>query len=132
MAKTYPWIIELAKQVALDEGRTDVPEIKLIRQKYGFYCSGHTHYHLDETFNKITIAKGKHAKKKEIKLVVLHEIAHWLMPYAEHHSEAFWDKAFELYRRYKIPMYYARRREGEYRKSAYSAYKKNRKEVGNL
>ena len=55
--------------------------------------------------------------RKDQKLVLLHELAHWLTP-KDHHSPRFWDKAWELYRRYRVPLRYARIREGNYRKGA--------------
>lgn len=63
--------------------------------------------------------------RKDQKLVLLHELAHWLTP-KEHHSVVFWEKAFELYRRYKVPMRYAQQREYRYRKTARIGYKNSR------
>ena len=74
---------------------------------------------------EITINAGK--IKKDQKLVLLHELAHWMLPSGEHHGKAFWDLAFELYRKYKIPMYYALNREKNYRQEAKFAYRRNRK-----
>ena len=83
-----------------------------------FESSGHCHS------EEISITAGK--SRKDQKLVLLHELAHWLMPTGEHHGKAFWDLAFELYRKYGIPMYYALRREDEWKK-AKMAYRRNRK-----
>lgn len=72
---------------------------------------------------RIVITAG--SLRRDQKLVFLHEMAHWLMPAGEYHGKAFWDLAFELYRRYKVPMHYALDREKGYRKEAEFAYKRN-------
>jgi hypothetical protein len=110
---------DITEQVLEDEGCKRKPTLKLIRKGYGTCYSG-TCYK-----DRIVLTKGKYAGKKDGKLVLLHELAHWLLPWGEHHSERFWDKAFELYRRYGVPMRYAKNREARYRKKASKAYLKN-------
>jgi len=52
------------------------------------------------------------------KLVLLHELAHQIMPARESHSEAFWKCAYSLYRRYGIDMRYAYECEKNYKDMA--------------
>lgn len=74
--------------------------------------------------DRIAITAG--SLRKDQRLVLLHEIAHWLLPTGVHHGKAFWDLAFELYRKYKVPMFYALSRERTYRKEVVNAYRRNR------
>jgi hypothetical protein len=55
--------------------------------------------------------------------VLCHELAHWLGRPGEGHSLAFWRRAWQLFRRYRVPMYYALAREGEFQ-GAIEAYRK--------
>src|SRR6266540_652846 len=65
---------------------------------------------------RIVITAGRSLKDQ--RLVLLHELAHWLAPTGEHHSESFWERAWALYRLYGVDLAYARKREGDYRKLA--------------
>lgn len=65
---------------------------------------------------RIVLTAG--SERRAQKLTLLHEIAHWLTPSDRGHGDAFWIKAFELYRRYGVPMRYAQQREMRYRKGA--------------
>jgi hypothetical protein len=56
------------------------------------------------------------------RLVLCHEIAHWLGKPYEGHSLAFWRRAWRLYRRYRVPIYYALAREGDFH-GAIQAYR---------
>lgn len=47
---------------------------------------------------QITIRKGQDLDHAQ--LVLLHELAHQIVPQGEHHSETFWKMAYALYRRY--------------------------------
>lgn len=76
---------------------------------------------------RIAITVG--SSRKDARLVLLHELSHWLCPKGEHHGKLFWDLAFELYRKYKVPMYYALNREKRYRKEAQFAYRRNRSKI---
>jgi hypothetical protein len=58
------------------------------------------------------------------RLILLHELAHWLGPPGEGHSMAFWIRAWKLFRRYRVPVHYALAREGAY-EGAVQAYKKS-------
>ena len=147
MTVTPKWAQELTSQVAIDEGRNDLPEIiwrkrrrprvsaraKLLfgperverfRKQSDWKrvgSSGHCRYSLFGT--RIVITAG--TDRKDQKLVLLHELAHWLSPKNEGHGPAFWDKTWELFRRYNVPIRYAKKREGNYRKGAIAAYKRS-------
>ena len=72
----------------------------------------------------LTVWAGR--RKLDQKLVLLHELAHWLRPPDERHSPAFWALAWELYRRHRVPIKYALRSEGAYKQGATRAYLKAR------
>ena len=126
------WAGELAFRVAADESRRWPPNISWRRRKrpVGWhpdswkmqrmkFSTGHCKHNGSIT---ITASGPRH----EQVLVLLHEMAHWLLPHGEHHGSAFWDKAWELYRRYGVPIRYAKQREGNYRKGALAAYRRSR------
>ena len=127
------WAQDLVLQVALDEGRDDVPDLTWHRARsrpgvlYGDTIADLSHTPQQSSGrasrNRIHVTAG--TDRKDQKLVLLHELAHWLTP-GEHHSARFWDKAWELYRRYKVPLRYARVREGSYRKGALVAARRRR------
>jgi len=111
------WAQDLTIQVALNERAESLPDLRW-RHRKKQHSSGITYP------DHITITAG--TDRKDQRLLLLHELVHWLLP-GEHHSDRFWDKAFELYRRYGVPMLYARKREMQYRKAALPAYRRNRK-----
>lgn len=114
------WAQDLTIRVALDEGRDMLPELTWRRSKCSECSSGHAM--LD---GRIVVTAGK--LRRDQKLILLHELAHWLMPDDEHHGPSFWDKVWQLYHRYGVPIRYAKEREGNYRKGALAAYRRNRK-----
>jgi hypothetical protein len=65
------------------------------------------------------------------RIVLLHELAHWLLPIDVHHSDEFWDKAWELFRRYKVPIRLALRTEGTSRGESYQAYRRGLRNPNN-
>jgi hypothetical protein len=67
----------------------------------------------------IVITAG--TERKDCKLVLLHELAHWVHP-EEHHSAAFWDTCLDLFQWAKLPVRYCKKREGEYMKGSIAAY----------
>jgi len=89
--------------------------------------------------NHITIVQGK--DRIDNKLVILHELAHWALPLKsegieghppniyghEGHTPRFWDLAWQLYREFKLPILYCKKRELEYRKGSLAAYHRSRK-----
>jgi hypothetical protein len=80
---------------------------------------------------RITITAGH--DRKDQKYVLIHELAHWLCPAGAAHNALYWDKAWELFRRYKVPIRYAKERSGAYRNGAIAAYQRSRakKKEGN-
>ncbi len=75
--------------------------------------------------DRIVVTAG--SERLDQRVVLLHELAHILSPVGEHHGSHFWDVAWELYRWAKIPIRYAKTREGNYRKGALVAYSRSRK-----
>ena len=73
--------------------------------------------------HKIVVTAG--SNRIDQKLVLLHELAHTMNP-DEHHSIAFWDTAWALYRRAKLPIRYCIKREKSYRVGAMVSYHRNR------
>ena len=69
----------------------------------------------------ISIAAGRDPVDQ--RLVLCHELAHWLSRPDEGHTRAFWLRAWRLYRRYRVPIHYALAREGEF-EGAVQAYKR--------
>jgi hypothetical protein len=115
------WAQDLAIRVALDEGCDTLPELTWRRSRQATHSSGKAIFD-----GRVIVTAGK--ERRDQKLVLLHELAHWLMPDDEHHGPAFWDKVWQLYRRYGVPLRYAKEREGQYRKGALAAYRRNRQE----
>jgi hypothetical protein len=64
----------------------------------------------------IAISAG--SDRLEQRHVLLHELAHWLLPRAAHHGPAFYDLAWRLWAAYGIPPERALRREVPYRAEA--------------
>lgn len=72
----------------------------------------------------ITITAGKN--RLDQKLVLLHETAHLIGSKThEGHSPKFWDMAWDLYRHFKVPINYAKKREYSYKQQAKAAYRRN-------
>lgn len=133
------WASDLVNQVSAEYRKPLLPNViwrrrhskKEWNEKYQMwekrnksnYSSGTTY----SEENKIVVTAG--SSRKDQKLVLLHELAHWLMPADENHGKAFWDLAFDLYRKYKVPMYYALNREKNYRQEAKFAYRRNRNKL---
>lgn len=101
-----------------DTGRKcELPDIKWMR-KARRGTSG-TRYR-----NYISIVAGHN--RTDAKMVLLHELAHWALPFKEHHTAAFWDLAWELYRWARLPIKYCREREANYMKGSVAAYARSR------
>jgi hypothetical protein len=82
----------------------EIPDIKWRHCPHNYGTSGICYQH-----NHITISAGKN--RKEQRLVLLHEIAHWVLPDKEHHGDKFWTLAFELYKWQGLSMRYCVNRE---------------------
>mgnify|MGYP001575746520 CR=1 FL=1 len=76
--------------------------------------------------NYISIRYG--TDRRDCKLVLLHELAHWALPLGsethEGHTDRFWDLAFDLYREFGLPLRVCLKRERNYRKGSIRAYRK--------
>ena len=72
---------------------------------------------------RIVVTAGR--SRRDQKLLLLHELAHAMLPRGEYHSALFWDTAWVLYRWAKLPLRYAQRREGRYRRGALVAYRRS-------
>jgi len=122
------WAQDLVLRVALDEEKDDVPNLGWWRARKRKTWAGLRPAHAMSsgrswpTKNRIHVTAG--TDRKDQKLVLLHELAHWLSPPTEHHGPTFWDTAWRLYRTYKVPLTYAKVREGNYRKGALVAARK--------
>jgi len=79
--------------------------------------SADSHLHKDPV---VSMAAGRDVVDQ--RLVLLHELAHWLGRPDEGHTHAFWVRAWRLFRRYRVPVHYALAREGEY-EGAVQAYR---------
>ena len=100
-------------------GQVPVPALEW-RRGAKSSSSGRTAPRLDNRDKgRIVITAG--SDRADAKLVLLHEIGHWLTP-MDHHSDRFWDVAWELYRWAKLPVRYCLWREGNYRTGAVAAY----------
>jgi hypothetical protein len=113
------WTITLASQVCTDYS-IDLPILEVKRKQFGY--SGTQSW--DGEKQKVTIRYSRSTPMWEKKLVLLHELAHCMMDKGEHHSEAFWDRAFELYKRYGLPLRKCRENERGYKRTAEHSYRK--------
>jgi hypothetical protein len=107
------WAEELVRQVYTDEGRDDVPVLRW-QVKYRKGSSGRAYL----TQNRISVTAGQDPVDQ--KLVVLHECAHQLTK--QGHTSKMWDKFWELCHRHQVPIPYALKRSGDYKKKAVPAF----------
>ncbi len=74
----------------------DLPELRWRHSHYnassGVCCHG----------DHITVTAG--TKRRDARMVLLHELAHWVLPTCEHHGNLFWRTAFDLYRAMGLPL----------------------------
>jgi hypothetical protein len=68
----------------------------------------------------VSVAAGRDPLDQ--RLVLCHELAHWLGRPDEGHTPAYWQRAWRLFRRYRVPIHYALAREGAY-EGAVQAYR---------
>ena len=115
MALPPTWAHKLLIRVTRDAQRRDRPRLKW-RRHNRHLSSGWCHM----ATGTIMIHAG--TAHRDQKLVLLHELAHWLVRAG--HTTTFWDTAFALYRRYKVPMRYAFKSE-KHAKKARAAYRRN-------
>jgi hypothetical protein len=101
------WVQKMINQTAKDWS-VPVPPIKWRRSKINNWSSGRTFHH------RIVVTAGK--DRQDQKLVLLHELAHWIMKHGPEpdgwgHTAAFWRVAFDLFAEHKL-IKYATSREG--------------------
>lgn len=123
MARTPKWVTDLVTAVCLDEHRAEEPEVCWRRARYRL-SSGSYYKPTACRPARVVVTAGR--DRRDQKLVLLHELAHWLTPAGEHHSARFWDTAWRLYRRYRVSLRYALKHEGAYRTSAAAAYRRTK------
>ena len=114
------WAQELTLKALIHCTVDDVPVIRW-RRSQGQTSSG-TCFRDKKLGFVVTAGRNR----TDAKLVLLHELAHWLRPAGECHGDAFWDLAWNLYRWAKLPVRYCLSREKNYRKGAVLAYKRSK------
>ena len=80
--------------------------------------AGTVDYATGRTFPSGRIVVTAGADRKDAKLVLLHELAHYVAGTEENHNAVYWRMAWTLYRVYGVPLRYALWREHSYRKAA--------------
>lgn len=136
MATMPQWAQELLINACLQMGKEDLPAVtwrrtgaRVQRERYGVVVKYPPHQmtsgYAFVSENRIVITAG--TDRGDQKRALLHELAHLLRPVGEHHSAAFWDTAWSLYRWAKLPIRATAKREGEYRKGATLAYARSRR-----
>ena len=113
------WAERIVREVARSRRRR-VPELSWRRTRR-LRSAGSADSPLRAGVGGISIAAGRDPVDQ--RLVLCHELAHWLGPPAEGHEMAFWLRAWQLYRRYRVPIHYALAREGAF-EGAVQAYGK--------
>jgi len=119
MARTPKWAEDLLLDACVYLGLDDIPDLSWRKTKHN-YSSGRCQYY---STPRIVVSAGKN--RFDQKLVLLHEIAHAANP-KQHHSDKFWDTAWNLYRWAKLPIRKTLQNEGNYKKGAITAYKRSK------
>ena len=104
------WAAELIRRVCA-EHRRRAPAVRWRRRSQP-WTSGAVYY--DGT--GIGIVAGTDVQ--QLRLVLLHELAHYLVGPTHQHDERFWRRCWELYRRHGVDLGYAWSAETAYRKGA--------------
>ena len=107
------WAQDLILDVLVKHEYDRIPDM-VWRHRSGVHSSGTCYTY------RIVLSAG--TDRTDAKLVLLHELAHWLLPMYERHSPRFWRLAWQLYREYRLPIRYTLQREASYRKGARAAY----------
>jgi hypothetical protein len=115
MAQKVPvWAFKLTLRVCVE---CDRPMPRMTWHKgTASYSSGRTWLSTNGERPRVHLTAGTDTKDQ--RLVLLHELAHAMLPASEHHSDRFWKLAFLLYKRYGVPIRYATKREANYRKNS--------------
>jgi hypothetical protein len=104
------WASALIGRVC-SQHRRRVPHVRW-RRRTAPWTSGAVYY--DST--GISIVAGTDVA--QLRLVLLHELAHYIVGPAHQHDERFWRLCWELYRRHSVELGYAWAAETAYRKGA--------------
>lgn len=115
---TPAWAERIVREVA--RARRRPPPVLRWRRARTRRSGGSAHSHLRRDGGVISVAAGRDPIDQ--RLVLCHELAHWLGRPDEGHTLAFWLRAWRLYRRYRVPIHYALAREGAY-EGAVQAYR---------
>jgi hypothetical protein len=111
------WAERIVKDVARSRRRRPPPlrwrRVRKLRS------AGSADVQPDRDASVVSIAAGRDSTDQ--RLVLCHELAHWLGSPDDGHTMAFWLRAWGLYRRYRVPIHYALAREGAY-EGAVQAY----------
>lgn len=113
------WASQLVIQVCADYGKP-VPVVRWSNSRARKMCrwsSGRAWSHQKPSTNhrwQVSICAGN--VESDVRIVLLHELAHWLAPDAWHHNYGFWQLAWELFGRYGCDYDECMEREGAYRK----------------
>lgn len=112
------WARELTLAVCKSY-RMDIPEVKWA-MKNRRWSSGRAYSFEEKRIHRfnydVSVVAG--TEELDIRLVLLHELAHFSNPVGEHHGYGFWNRAFDLYELFGIPVMYAHNRERKYRAMA--------------
>lgn len=138
MTNTPRWIQDLALNTLIEFSPNGEIPIINVRHRSGRYSSGSC------DTNRIAITIGK--DRKDAKLCLLHELAHWLLPRVKKfygfgiwrkeftvqqgHTPEFWDLAWTLYKWAKLPVAYCKYREYNYKAGAKQGYLRSRVKEG--
>ncbi len=136
MTQPPKWARDLVQRVATDEGRDSSPALTWRRKRDARELGYTTDKNPDFTWcpasdltsgchypdeDRIVVTAGR--LRVDHKLVLLHELAHWLNPPEECHGPAFWDTAWRLYRRSRVSLNWAKQR--EYTAGAITPYRRS-------
>ena len=111
------WGTEMIGQILLIKGRTKLPRIKWI-QRRRFSSSGVCYK------DRIVICAGRDVG--DAKMVLIHEMSHWLIRRGHHHDLKFWITAWELFYLFKDQLNWeaTKNRSFRYMKKARVGYSK--------
>ncbi len=126
------WATPIIRDVLALHNRTKAPRIRWVKSKYG--GSGVTYkrgivrrngwsYKIRRRRGTPDITVKLSNKLGRDKLVLLHEMAHWLLRAGHHHDKTFWRKAWDLYFFFLTPQ------EIEENKGSEFSYKSKAQEV---
>lgn len=116
------WADTMLNIIADDLNREDMPVLAWRRSAKSNHSSGttwHANHHglaNGEPACRIVITAGK--SNTDAYMVLLHEIAHWVVGNEHHHDEYFWEWCWYLYIKYGVPLTWAYLRESRYKKTA--------------